>query len=92
MANYRDLKKGKYYLIQTAPSVPLELLSVLLYTQQAVLLRKHIPVIEDFFKLKSDSIHQILETLDEATAGAFETVYENESISEDVFSFVEEKS
>ncbi len=92
MASFQDLQTGTYYLIQTEPVGEPELISVLMQTQKAVLLRKHIPAGDDFFKLKSDSIYQVIEELDDQLAAEFEGIYETPPAeeAEEYFEFEEE--
>lgn len=90
MASFKDLQTGTYYLLQTDPVGDIELLSVLMQTDKAVLLRKHIPAGDDFFRLKSDNIYQIIEELDEGRAGEFERIYQEQQEEEEQFFEFEE--
>ena len=69
-----DLKAGTYYLVQLEAESPIQLIAVVLNTREAVLLRSYMPVNEDFFRLKKEKIHKIVEELDEETANIFERI------------------
>jgi hypothetical protein len=75
--SYSDLQEGVYYLVRSENEDLIELVSVLMQTNSAVLLRSYLPEEEDFFVLKTDDI-EVIEELDESVAEKFFDVYEEE--------------
>jgi len=92
MFSVEDLKADTYYLIQLQETSPIQLVSVLFQSREAVLLRSYIPFNEDFFKSKSDIIYKLVEEFDDETAATFESVYhEQEEEEEELFEFEEDE-
>jgi hypothetical protein len=77
--SYSDLQEGVYYLVRSENEDLIELVSVLMQTNSAVLLRSYLPEEEDFFMLKTDDI-KVIEELDESVAEKFFDVYGDEEI------------
>jgi hypothetical protein len=76
MASFGDLKLNTYYLIQVDADSDIELVSVILHTKEAVLLRSYLPQSEDFFKYQDEPIFKLVEEIDEETALQLESLYQ----------------
>jgi len=75
MPTFGELKPDTYYLIRESADTDIEIVSVVMHTDLAVLLRSYLPSTEDYLKLKTDDLLEIVETLDSAQAELFETIY-----------------
>jgi hypothetical protein len=76
MASFGELKPNTYYLIQVDAESDIELVSVILETKEAVLLRSYLPQTEDFFKHQEETIFKLIEEVDDETAAQFESLYQ----------------
>ena len=76
MASFGELKLNTYYLIQVDADSDIELVSVILHTKEAVLLRSYLPQAEDFFKYQDEPIFKLVEEIDEETALQLESLYQ----------------
>ena len=76
MASFGELKLNTYYLIQVDADSDIELVSVILQTKEAVLLRSYLPQAEDFFKYQDEPIFKLVEEVDEETALQLESLYQ----------------
>ena len=83
MATFADLQPGNFYLLRDAEDSDIELISVLALTDKCILLRSFGQVEEDFWKLRTDSIHQVIEELDYDSASAILSLYDDEAEEED---------
>jgi hypothetical protein len=93
MPSFRDLKSDTYTLILSEPGSPIELVSVILQTQHAVLLRSYLPAPQDYFRLKDETIHRLIEELNAPTARAVEALFQEEEKLEEtdeLFQFEEQ--
>jgi hypothetical protein len=92
MASFKDLRTDTYYLILTDGGSPIELVSVVLETRTAVLLRSYLPSTKDFFRLKEEVIPKVIEELDQEKALQFEQIYleTGETVGEELFEYEEE--
>jgi hypothetical protein len=89
MPNFGELKPDTYYLIQVDAESDIELVSVILQTKEAVLLRSFLPESEDFFQFNDAPIFRLIEEFDQDTAGKFENLYEQRE-QQEFFEFEEE--
>jgi len=53
----------------------IEIVSVIMHTKDAVLLRSYLPQTEDFFKYKDEIIYKLIEELNGDLSAQFESVY-----------------
>jgi hypothetical protein len=83
MPFYEDLQAETYYLIREEPGTEIKMVSVLMRTEMAVLLRGYLSDAEDFFKDKSDHFEEIVEELDGDMVAVFESIYAQEISEED---------
>jgi hypothetical protein len=92
MPTFGDLKPNTYYLIQVDDESDIELVSVLLFTKETVLLRSYLPQAEDFFQYKDEIIFKLVEEFDQETAEQFQRLYQEETTEEqqEYFEFEEE--
>jgi len=93
MATFGDLKPNTYYLIQVDDESDIELISVLLTTKEAVLLRSYLPQAEDFFQYKDEAVFKLVEEFDQETAEKFQALYEEPATEEqqEYFEFEEDE-
>ena len=75
MPQYGELALNAYYLIQVDAESDIEVVSVILQTKEAVLLRSYLPQTEDFFRYRDEPVFRLVEELDPATAAQFESLY-----------------
>jgi len=75
MSEYGELALNAYYLIQVDAESDIEVVSVILQTKEAVLLRSYLPQTEDFFRFRDEPVFRLIEELDPATAAQFESLY-----------------
>ena len=75
MPTYGELKQGVYYLLQTEADSDIELVTVIMETQETVLLRSYLPSTEDFFRFSAEAVYKLIEELDAETAEKFESLY-----------------
>ena len=75
MPQYGELALNTYYLIQVDAESDIEVVSVILQTKEAVLLRSYLPQTEDFLKYQDEPVFRLVEELDPATAAEFESLY-----------------
>jgi hypothetical protein len=91
MPSFRDLTSDSYYLLLIDEGSEVTLVSVILQTRHALLLRSYMPHNKDFFRLKDEAIYKLIEELDEAKAREFEALYrEEEKLEEELFEFEKE--
>ena len=90
MPSFGDLKPDIYYLIQIDDESDIELVSVLLTTQETVLLRSYLPEAEDFFQYKDEMIFKLVEEFDQETAERFQSLYQEETAEEQEYFEYEE--
>jgi hypothetical protein len=76
MPSFGELKLNTYYLIQVDADSDIELVSAILQTKEAVLLRSYLPQSEDFFKYLDEPIFKLIEELEPGTAEQFESLYQ----------------
>lgn len=76
MATYADLQPGMFYLLQDKPQGDISFVSVLAYSDQCVLLRSFGKVEVDFWRKKSDGIHELVEELDFESAASILSLYD----------------
>jgi len=76
MPTFGELNPDTYYLIQVDAESDIELVSVILQTKEAVLLRSYLPQTEDFFRYLDEPIFKLIEELDEETAERFNSLYQ----------------
>jgi len=79
MPIFEDLQPETYYLIREEPGDELKMVSVLMHTEKAVLIRSYLSTAADYFKNKEDALEEILEELDGNTVSTFESLYEGEA-------------
>ncbi|MBN9379573.1 MAG: hypothetical protein J0H74_02330 [Chitinophagaceae bacterium] len=92
MPTFGDLKPDTYYLIQVDDESDIELVSVLLFTKETVLLRSYLPQAEDFFQYKDEIIFKMVEEFDQETAEQFQRLYQEETPEEqEYFEFEEDE-
>ena len=75
MPIFEDLRPDTYYLIREKAGDELKMVSVLMHTEKAVLIRSYLSTAEDFFKNKEDVLEEILEELDTNMVLTFESLY-----------------
>jgi hypothetical protein len=80
MPIFEDLQPETYYLIREEAGAELKMVSVLMHTEKAVLIRSYLSTAEDFFKNKEDALEEILEELDDNMVLTFESLYLEEDI------------
>lgn len=78
MATYADLQPGNFYLLRDSEETDIEFVSVLALTDKCILLRSFGQVEEDFWKMRTDMIHQVIEELDYDSAAAILSLYDEE--------------
>jgi hypothetical protein len=78
MPIFRDLQPETYYLIREEAGSELKMVSVLMHTERAVLIRNYLSASQDYFKNKSDAIEEILEELDGDLVATFESIYSDQ--------------
>ncbi|MBC6489379.1 hypothetical protein ACFSQD_03525 [Flavihumibacter stibioxidans] len=83
MANYADLQPGNFYLLRDTEESDIELISVLALTDKCILLRSFGQVEEDFWKMRTDPIYQVIEELDYDSAAAILSLYDEEGDEEE---------
>jgi hypothetical protein len=83
MASFGELKLNTYYLIQVDTDSDIELVSVILHTNETVLLRSYLPQAEDFFKYQDEPVFKLVEEVDEATAQQLESLYQQQIVEEE---------
>lgn len=83
MANYADLQPGNFYLLRDTEDSDIELISVLALTDKCILLRSFGHVEEDFWKMRTDHIYQVIEELDYDSAAAILSLYDDEGDEEE---------
>ena len=83
MASFGELKLNTYYLIQVDTDSDIELVSVILHTNETVLLRSYLPQAEDFFKYQDEPFFKLVEEVDEATAQQLESLYQQQTVEEE---------
>jgi hypothetical protein len=76
MPSFGELKLNTYYLIQEDADSDIELVSAILQTREAVLLRSYLPESEDFFKYLDEPVFKLIEELEPETASQFESLYQ----------------
>ena len=79
MSTFGDLKPNTYYLIQVDDESDIELVSVLMFTNETVLLRSYLPQTEDFFQHREETVYKLVEEFDQETAEQFQALYQEES-------------
>lgn len=84
MATYSDLQPGNFYLVKGDADTDIEMISVLALTEKCILLRSFGQVEEDFWKLRTDSIHEVIEEMDFDSAAAILALYEEGEDEEDL--------
>lgn len=89
MATYSELQPGNFYLVKGDADTDIEMISVLALTDKCILLRSFGQVEEDFWKLRTDTIFDVIEELDYDSAAAILSLYEEEE-EEEVEEGVEE--
>jgi hypothetical protein len=83
MATYADLQPGNFYLVKGDADTDIELVSVLAMTDKCLLLRSFGQEEEDFWKLRTDKIHEVVEELDYDSAAAILALYDDEDEDEE---------
>lgn len=84
MTTYSDLQPGKFYLLKEDGTSDIEMVSVLALTDKCMLLRSFGQEEIDFWKLRKDIIHEVIEELDYDSAAAILSLYDiNEEEDED---------
>lgn len=78
MITYSDLQPGQFYLIQKAEDQPIEMVSLLALTDRCVLLRSFGQQENDFWKMREESIYQVIEEMDYDSAAAILSLYDEE--------------
>lgn len=92
MPTFGDLKPDTYYLIQVDDESDIELVTVLLFTKETVLLRSYLPQAEDFFQYKDEIIFKLVEEFDQETAENFQRLYQEETEEQqEYFEFEEDE-
>jgi hypothetical protein len=93
MSTFGDLKPNTYYLIQVDDESDIELVSVLMLTQETVLLRSYLPQTEDFFQFKDETVFKLVEEFDQETAEQFQALYQEEAqeAQQEYFEFEEDE-
>jgi hypothetical protein len=76
MLTYADLEPGKFYLIKEEATSDIEMVAVLALTNKCLLLRSFGFEEADFWKLRKDMIHEVIESLDEDSASAILALYD----------------
>ena len=82
MASFGELKLNTYYLIQVDAESDIELISVILQTKEAVLLRSYLPQTEDFFKYHDEPVFKLIEEVGEEVAEQLEALYQQTTTEE----------
>jgi hypothetical protein len=93
MTTFGDLKPDTYYLLQVDDESDIELVSVLMFTRETVLLRSYLPEAEDFFQHKDEMVYRLVEEFDQETAERFQALYQEEVQEEqqEYFEFEEDE-
>ncbi|ULQ53851.1 hypothetical protein [Flavihumibacter fluvii] len=78
MTTYSDLQPGKFYLIREDVTADIEMVAVLALTDKCLLLRSFGQEEMDFWKLRKDIIHEVIEELDYESASAILALYDQE--------------
>ena len=78
MTTYSDLQPGKFYLLREDGTSEIEMVSVLALTDKCILLRSFGQEESDFWKLRKDIIHEVIEELDYESASAILALYDEE--------------
>lgn len=76
MTTYSDLQPGKFYLLKEDGTSDIEMVSVLALTDKCMLLRSFGQEEIDFWKLRKDIIHEVIEELDYDSAAAILSLYD----------------
>lgn len=82
MITYSDLQPGQFYLIQQTEDHPIEMVSLLALTDRCVLLRSFGQQENDFWKMREESIYQVIEEMDYDSAAAILSLYDEEDEEE----------
>lgn len=85
MITFADLQPGQFYLLQQSEDSSIEMVSLLALTERCVLLRSFGQQEKDFWKLREESIYQVIEEMDYDSAAAILSLYdeEEEDVTED---------
>lgn len=83
MTTYSDLQPGKFYLLKEDGTSDIEMVSVLALTDKCMLLRSFGQEEIDFWKLRKDIIHEVIEELDYDSAAAILSLYDINDEEED---------
>ncbi|MBZ5856286.1 hypothetical protein [Flavihumibacter profundi] len=83
MTTYADLQPGKFYLLKDDGNSDIEMISVLALTDKCILLRSFGQEEIDFWKLRKDIIHEVIEEMDFDSAAAILSLYDEEEELED---------
>jgi hypothetical protein len=83
MPIFEDLQVGSYYLIREKPGEQINLVSVLMSTETAILIRIYFSEAGDSFRIKSDPLNEVVEELDGEAIAAFEGIYEDGGATEE---------
>lgn len=92
MITYADLQPGQFYLLQQADESSIEMVSLLALTERCVLLRSFGQEEKDFWKLREESIYQVIEEMDYDSAAAILSLYDEEEEEEEVLEDEEEEN
>lgn len=76
MTTYSDLQPGKFYLLKEDGTSDIEMVSVLALTDKCMLLRSFGQEEIDFWKLRKNIIHEVIEELDYDSAAAILSLYD----------------
>lgn len=90
MVTYADLQPGNFYLLKGEATSDIEMISVLAMTEKCILLRSFGQVEDDFWKLRTDTIHAVIEEMDYDSAAAILSLYEEEEEEEEEWEDEEE--
>ena len=90
MVTYADLQPGNFYLLKGEATSDIEMISVLAMTEKYILLRSFGQVEDDFWKLRTDTIHSVIEEMDYDSAAAILSLYEEEEEEEEEWEDEEE--
>lgn len=82
MTTYSDLQPGKFYLLREDVTADIEMVAVLALTDKCLLMRSFGQEEIDFWKLRKDIIHEVIEELDYDSASAILALYDEDADDE----------